>query len=581
MRLLLRLVDGAVFGFASWTLGYQVVLWSRLPAWFCYWAWIPVLIFFGVCLGPVMSRKLSLKQEQRSLVALGLFSLPVLWIVGTTVGYWQDNFSYVHRALWQLKHLGEPFALNDPSIAGVTVPAISPFHVATSLEPLGSMGSKAFGINTLWGSLTLLPLITVPFVLATTLLLLKFFRFSNRACVVGLCLFIVASFLDGNAVRSVGHFGPLRLSEGKCILAWWFPSIAMLYTYRFLFNPTLKRSVMILAPLACAVGWSSSGIFVGPATVGCVALALTLWRIRQPLRKTLKSAAVLLPMLYPVLVILVAILVFPWKLQDEHVWETGWPLDWIKNVSMTAVEPWGYWRNLALVALCGLLAPKQTRAYGYMTVFAVVCVLLLFNPITGPKWLQFVAPAVYWRLGYMISFPIASAILAASWASRSKEPQGWFALAPLSALALSLPFSVQGTVPISRVPFGAVRLPQDIYYQAQRLKRHIQDKTFVAPTDLSCMIMMEYPELKCLSVREVQTDHCFSNSGLLMEGNWRVNLQKITDGYNLDNWQGLGKRLPQVIIEKEFVRQNTLNIYKGHIATDIIAEGDIHVLTTK
>ena len=138
MTYLYLAVELVIVIFASWTIAYEVVLFSRMPA-------RSVLAFFVVfllvlILGYARWWKrylLALDQKQERFLAGVL-------ILGVVVGIFAalslrpdyDDVNYLHRPLLQLRHQDEPLFQNTTGFDRDDLPPMSMAHIMVSYESL-------------------------------------------------------------------------------------------------------------------------------------------------------------------------------------------------------------------------------------------------------------------------------------------------------------------------------------------------------------------------------------------------------------------------------------------------------------
>jgi hypothetical protein len=253
---------------ALWTLAYQFVLVTRLPA------WSSIVFFFGflalVLLAVARWRKTLPRAEYEFhwshllLLALGIGSgVTVLFVLRPN----QDDVVYFHGALTQLSHLSDPILTRQTSV-DVDAAAFSPVHLATSHEMLMAFLGYFLGGDPLYFYQVVghvIAVFSIPFVFyfcARCFGLDRWPAACGAACVIAFLL------IDSSGQASYGNTALTRTWQGKAMVWVVFTPVALSLSYRFMVAGS-RLDILWLTLLGISgVGLSSSVLYLIPATVG-------------------------------------------------------------------------------------------------------------------------------------------------------------------------------------------------------------------------------------------------------------------------------------------------------------------------
>ena len=318
-RSLQMFVDGAVAGFAGWTVGYQVGFTLRLPAYLdaavgCLCALAAIVVLWR------LSRRDATTEDNESshallAVSLILAAAVALAFLSTLMNRPDaDDITFFHRAVAQLSHLGDPILTNDTTSDIANLPDPVTGYLLTSYEFLCALLAHTFGLNPL--SMYQNGAGAVASALVAPVYYLLFRRFGLRplSAVAGVAGVIAFLLLDGNDHHSMGNFAFVRLWQGKAVLLTVLTPYTLTAVIKQLDAPSHRNWVRLLYAGIAATGLSTIGCFFGPGylfaatlAVGVGLLAGRKWDWRTVIRR---ARLLNLTSVYP-LVLLLGILWVP------------------------------------------------------------------------------------------------------------------------------------------------------------------------------------------------------------------------------------------------------------------------------
>lgn len=539
MKVMVILLEFLVRVFFAWTVAYEVTLGTRLPAW-----WAPVL--WAVVLVPVLLPSLprwvrALRVPvRRPWFGLGVLVLALAWGALQLFTWFEDrdDYSLMHRVVWQQQHLDQPYALFDTGHGDPEVPALSILHVATSYEPLTGVIGHALSLNAVWvyqNGGAALAAAFFPVVLA---LLYRRFRLGPVTALAATATALAFMLADGGTWPIGGKsFGRMAVWLWPAKNMLWLVGLplAFLWGLRFLARPTLGRYGSLVLLSAGALGMNNSGIYLVPGIWFCLSAAYVLGYGIRPRR--LRRAVLLNIASFPCVIVAALLMthIIP-EPADRTVWsaKVGWPEDWWPNLQIVAGHFPRAVRDLLLLLV---LAPAAlTRPLRRLPVLLtlVTCATFL-NPIAGPMWMRFVQ-GTFWRLGYLLPVPWAAGLAAGCLRFRRVQPA--LAAARVGALiaaivALVVAFEVTALSSRMGVGFKGIRGYQFASTDAafvRRLGIRLEGRLLLAPERMVETVGLLHPSVRVYAGFHLDTPHLFANAGRAEEGIERLRAQRFVTG---------------------------------------------------
>ena len=517
------LIEAALCTFACWTLAYHFALIFALPARLTV---IPFLVFLITTM--ILFRRGWTRPVQRHHVdrwpALGLLA------TGLATGLFTlfvsrpnlDDFGFFSRAIGQLDRLDLPFLLVDRTLhINGLAPPLAKVHVLTSYEPLVALSAAILGVDalSLYQNVSgFVAALLLPFVY---FLLYRHFRLSRSVALLATLTAIMFLLLDGNTLRSFGNFGLVRIWQGKVILVTVLLPATLLLAHRYLSYPTPRRFGSLAIVGICAVGLSSSGIFLFPMLVFAISLAYILAGGFSG-RRLKRSLMVNVASFYGVAIAAgFATGIFK-EATDLAIWnEPIFPKIWWENLALVFGDPTTVSRSLVILLVVPL--GGLGRIGGRFFVFLSVTLSALFaNPLLGPLWLNALGPVVYWRLAYLFPVPWCAGLLVSA-VDRGKSrrrlfsPGNLVAISTVALLFVALQFTVLnpgGTLPaVSLKPALEYRFAPAEMAFVRSVSPRLDNKVVLAPFDIVSVLGLMNPSVSFEATRGTYMLYGFGGRG--------------------------------------------------------------------
>jgi hypothetical protein len=549
--ILYSVIDFFLLIFSGWTLVYHLVFVTRLPAWMSLVFFVIFLVFAGTVLfwteckhtwNPMASAfrsswSFGFNSPNLSCVSLALMCMAIGMLAVVVSRPDADDFSFFHRALYQLTRLNEPFYATDTTQDISGLPPISLIHNLTSYEPGIALFSWVLKIDAIWAYQNLASSIVALMTPIAFFLLYKHFRLGNSAALWGALFAILFLLIDGNLHRSFGNFTLIRAWQGKTILVTLLVPLIMLFTLRVLARPSSKNLIRLMLASICATGLSGSGLFMVPIQVFGISLTyvVSYGISKRRLIRALKANSAIF---YCLLVILIAQLYITQNPMDTSVWTKGWALannSWLDSLNLVFENWLGIARNisiLTIVPLVTLWPPHQRIVFLMPFVF----IFIFANPLTGPFFLSLLTPAAYWRLAYLFPLPWCFGLIGTLRPKHLRQSSRGVRFLKFSGIGLVffLILSVykmsvfEGDGVYLKSPLAYKFPPDEMSFVSHVLKSELEPvskKAILAPEPVVVVAGLIYPDLRFISSRPLQTLHIFTNVGNIEEGEERTRVQ--------------------------------------------------------
>ncbi|MBI5596394.1 MAG: hypothetical protein HY928_09935 [Elusimicrobia bacterium] len=439
-----RVIDAACLAFAGWTMLVHAVGALGGGSWTLVWA---AALAGAGALARALRRGVPAPDapdgSERALWALVVLAVAVTMLAHRPDG---DDAVYLSIASGVADFPARPLLRFDATYGLPGLPILFAPYRIHSVEALYGAISLLSGMSAiaaahlvcapLWASL-------VPLAYARLLA-----GFGGRRT-LGVATAMAFLLMDGNGHGGWGNTSFVRLFQGKALFLSVFAPLILAYARAFSVNPTRRNWVLLAAALLASVGASSTAVWVGPLLAGA-ALAAS-WRPERAATRTallgLSAAA------YPALAGLllramiggaIASPALPPGRESALLQET---LRYVLGGAPHAAA------CLALSAGAAFLQREQ----GARRLGAVLAILLLalFNPWTAPAAaLHLTAPSAFFRVFWLIPFPLAAGLAAMRACDRAERPGARALCAALLAAAL-----LSGRSTLSAADFTVLKAP--------------------------------------------------------------------------------------------------------------------------
>jgi hypothetical protein len=572
---------------AFWTLAYQLVLIVRWPAKTITWCFLALAIAGFFLLGHLW-KKTNATPGKRYQFHLSHLFLLVLGIACATGVLFvrrpnQDDVVYFHRVLTQLLDLRQPIHLRQTGL-DMDAAAFSPVHLATSYEMLMGFLGHYLRINPLYFYQVVghaFAAFSLPFIFywcsrifdlnrwmaaVGALLGIGFLLLADKSS-FGALLGAVKSLQSADPAGWVG-FSTLSgyMWQGKPIVLILFLPMGLALSYRFLSQGKSSDLVWLTLLGVAGVGLSNPALYLLPAIIGCswigfITLELFEHRSREYLWRLIRLGLLLtIPLAYPIAILaLLKMDIIP-KPVDIHMLGPRY-MPWREAVDYAVGGRAEYLRDVVLMIAVPLLV---VRGRSGLFLFFYLCAVWLFclNPLLAHVWMENILAPTYFRLVYLLQFPLLCALLGAAGPRLAQRDNGSPTRRTLTVLALltiiiSFVHSYRGVSIMPRdaklgigwkSPKEYQLLPTNLDF-AKAAGRYIAHAKLLAPNwTASCELPLLFPEMKVVAPRLV--GHYFANAGNPEEGTLRRQAQAFIEGDKSGNPQrvrGLEPKFRQVI----------------------------------
>jgi hypothetical protein len=462
----------------------------------------------------------------------------------------QDDVVYFHRVLTQLLDLNQPIYLRQTSV-DMDAAAFSPVHLATSYEMFMGFLGHYLGIDPLYFYQVIghvIAAFSLPFVLYWCI---RRFGLNRWAATIGTPLGMGFLFLADKssfgvllgAVKSLqsadpaGWVGFATVSgymwQGKPIVLILFLPIALALSYRFLNQGSASDLVWLTLLGIAGVGLSNIALYAIPAVISCSWVAsFTLHLLEHKPRADIwkhvrRGLWFAIPLVYPIGILASLKLDIIPKPIDIHLLGPRY-LPWREAVDYAIGGPAEYLRDVVLMITVPLLIVRGTTG---LFIFLYLCAVWLFclNPLLARVWMANLFALAYFRLVYLLQFPLLCALLGAAASrlasSHRLSKDRLVTLLALSSVIVTFVYSYRGLSIMPRdaklgigwkSPTEYQLLPANIQF-AKAASRYIAHAKLLVPTwTAGCELPLLFPEMKVVAPRLVM--HYFANAGNPDEG---------------------------------------------------------------
>ena len=449
-----------------------------------------------------------------------LLAMALLCALATAVAHRgdADDAFYVNLAVAAVDHPDAPLLAND-TLHGVDgIPMSMPVFRVLSIEMLEAAIARLSG----WSALDVAHLMIPP--IFAFLMVLAYARLLRlllpRRWLWALGCLLAFLFFVGDGELGYGDFAFLRMQQGKSMLLHVALPLLTSYALEFGLAPTRRRWLRLAGAQICAVGLSSTALWLAPAAAGlALASAVPISAAGGSRRGWHTLALGVTASLHPLGLALCL------RGETERVFREAvhrmetlsWSGERLLQWSLDSVLGSGIGEMLALFALIAVLGTATSTLFlRFSAVFTTAVLLLFWNPWTAPLVAAHVTgPDTYFRVFWLLPLPVfVAAVLTAPLeigAGRWRVPR-WLRIASIlfSSVALLVfgpevhTLSRANHVRIARPGWKIPPLPFDAARQLSRYAR--QGERVLAPRSVSRWIPLIQRHPYPLVIREIHLD---------------------------------------------------------------------------
>jgi Family of unknown function (DUF6077) len=315
------------------------------------------------------------------------------------------------------------FYLSQPDVAmstvmraladtGVTYHAFVT-SISLPVEYFWAALSYATGIEFLWLYYVLVPAAAAALVVGAWFLLLRRFDPTPAAAAFGAGMIALGLLLLGETHHCFGNFSFVRLWQGKTLfLALCLPLFAH-YSIGFLKRGDLRSWGPPAALAMASVGLSMSSIFMLPLLAGAIFLGWCAAERSAPRVFLGRGVAFAATLLYPAGVGFAVMRSSLQHLGGGSILNRGFPPDFLGQFELVFGNGASFASGFVLVSLGGAALLVDGSRRRFLLGWLAAATVFFLNPVVAPFYLDNVTSTnTYWRLFYLIPFPLAWGIVA-------------------------------------------------------------------------------------------------------------------------------------------------------------------------
>ncbi|MCH7479787.1 MAG: hypothetical protein IIC79_00180 [Chloroflexi bacterium] len=465
-----------------------------------------VPVFFGI----VHAKDMLSKN-----VAIDINALVVIFIVSLIVGILGlishssggDQFLYTPNAVYMLNNPEEPMSFElhfFESGEDCNIGSLS-WGTSNSFEYTRAVFARIFNLNFLT-SYFLVTSFVVSFLIPLAIYLaLHHFTKNTLTAAISTLFTIGVLLLLGETQRTFGNFTITKAADGKTLLlAVGIPLfISMTFNY-FRYHSRLYWLFLMVISTAL-VGASSSTIFLLPALA--IVLVISHYFISNEPRDYFKQTIYYgLSFGYLVLYALFLATSMTTDFSPDSPINVGYPVSFFGHLSLFINPDFPITPIVLVIFTILAIILTQGRLKTLLIVWVLSAILLFLNPLISPLIIRYITSSnVYWRLFYILPFPLVIGIAAGelmqmlSRISRSRQ----VALLILSILVFISPHFFSGSSSVLqttefRIPPTFHKLPNDLVNIADKIINIVPEGSMLTPKELSGIIPMlssEHPQV--------------------------------------------------------------------------------------
>ncbi len=353
------------------------------------------------------SKHLFLAVTMRNGTALVVLACALMGAALTLVSYRpsMDDAYYVPNAVYYLEHVNEPMSFKVHFLDSGGEPFISYHRFSIPFEYSQAVVAYIFGMQFLTVYHLLVPWLFGFMVPLVWFYLISRFSFPSRAAITGAVLICLSLLLMGEQHRSFGCFAFDRIFQGKTVLLAIIVPFFVALTIDFFRVPSRRNWLWLFVTSVTAVGLSTTAAVLMPllASVLCISgCSCYAPKMRTAL---LRGFCYLCSLFYPALYALSILLLSVSQLGSDTTINRGWPVTFLGQARFVLGGP-AVTLSMVMgtILAIGLLKNRDRR---FLVIWLVLMLVLYLNPIIAPFIIEHITtPNIYWRLFYLLPFPL-------------------------------------------------------------------------------------------------------------------------------------------------------------------------------
>lgn len=268
--------------------------------------------------------------------------------------------------------------------------------------------------------------------------LISRFDFRPRAAITGSFIICMCLLLIGEQHGSFGNFAFNRIFQGKAVMFSVGIPLFVALSMDFFRWPGKGNWLYLFCASVAMVGFSTSAAMLLPMLASVLVIASCFWYVPNVRAWLLRGFFYLCTLFYPILYAGTFLLMSPELLKSDNPIYRHRLTTYLANVKNVLGGPVVIILVAAGTTLAILLLQKRQRRF--LVAWLGLLFLLYLNPLVGPIVMKLTRQSVFWRLFYMLPFPLVLGLSGAAVVRRleNKSPKwGRIFLVTITVLLLA------------------------------------------------------------------------------------------------------------------------------------------------
>ena len=452
----------------------------------------------------VFSRRFSLSEDFLLKDYSTISVLAFLCLLGGVISlvslrYDADDVNFLSKAVFYLENPSAPLSLRVYDHALLPFNLETPFQITQIIEFFYAYLATLLRVSVLDVYHFIVPFVAGGAIPLVWYILVSKFTQSSKAALIGVIAILAYLCLDGSSHRIYGNFAFVRIWQGKSIVMSILIPLFTVYSIEFFKSPNVRKwaNLAMLSTLCSSL--TSSSVFLVPALSLCLGSAYLASGVDN-----LKYKVQHIFLYFSSLFYLIAVGLFLFFATNGTKFSTtyGSGLQDFKGHFMLMFTSW-YSYSFLVVILSSLVAVIfiKSEARRFLLGWITASILFFLNPVICPIVMKnLTTTQVYWRLFYILPFPLVIGISAAIfW--QIKKPRFAFAVLFLSSIFALIFLIPDAKQTLKNIPFGfsMYKLPPDDLDDAENILKKAEPGSMFAPQRYSRLIPLlssKYPQVR-------------------------------------------------------------------------------------
>jgi len=377
-------------------------------------AFVSIIVIFLVLRNEISKAVFAAAISQRSVLFALLMSC-LLSVLLCLVSHRpdQDDSDYVPNMIYYMEHPGAPMDFTIHYLDSGGEPFVS-YHISTSLPFERAQGIVAYlgRIHYLTVYYFLAPVLFGGMIPLVWFYLISRFSFSPGSAVSGAFFICLSLILMGEQHRSFGNFAFNRIFQGKVVLLAVGVPLFCALTIDFFRAPHKRNWLYLFAASASMVGLSNSAAVLVPLLALVLSVSCVFCYTKTTKARVLTVFKYFFVLVYPIFYGLSILLLSFGDVSGDSVVNQPFPVSFFEHAKAVFGGPVvGCFFIIGTISAIVLLQKKERC---FLVTWILLVIVLYLNPLVSPFVIKYVtSPNIYWRLFYLLPFPLVLGLSAA------------------------------------------------------------------------------------------------------------------------------------------------------------------------